>query len=610
MKKLFTASLLLLSTLIFILSTNSAAVTAVSASDWDAGRIIDDAVFTNSDAMSAAQIQAFLNAKMPKCDNAGEGTKNGRLRATYSSNNPAPFTCLKQYYENPTTHVHNIGKFKKNSSGQYIRTSNGEYVPEVPSGAISAAQIIYDAGKAHGINPQVLLVTLQKEQRLPTDDWPWNRQYEIAMGYGCPDTAPCDEEYYGFYNQVNKAAWQFRRYLDFPDRYNYAVGNRYILYNPSSSCGGTTVNIRTAATAALYNYTPYQPNQGALNNYPGTASCGAYGNRNFWFKFNEWFGSVSVSTDYAHTITSAKLFLNESRTTEFTSRYVLEPGQRVYGRIMARNVGYEIWDGPSIKLGTDRPRDRNSIFSDSSWSTAGNRVAIPSEYTIEPSQIATFDFTLTAPEEPGSYMEAFQILVEGVKWMDSSEKIEYEIQVSPAMSEKDLGLNDSLVGGDQLRKGEGVLSKDRKMYLYHNPDNFVEIYINFGSVYKIGPFGNKITDRFILQEDGNLVLYDTEGLPLWNSETNDNPGAKLMLQPDANLVLYSATSRPLWFTSTVHRPILNKYFNSSSRNSQVFFPGQTLEDIQRERRLVLQSDGNLVLYDKNNRALWHTRTAR
>ena len=206
-------------------------------------------------------------------------------------------------------------------------------------------------------------------------------------------------------------------------------------------------------------------------------------------------------------------------------------------------------------------------------------------------------------------MEAFQILVEGVKWMDSSEKIEYEIQVSPAMSEKDLGLNDSLVGGDQLRKGEGVLSKDRKMYLYHNPDNFVEIYINFGSVYKIGPFGNKITDRFILQEDGNLVLYDTEGLPLWNSETNDNPGAKLMLQPDANLVLYSATSRPLWFTSTVHRPILNKYFNSSSRNSQVFFPGQTLEDIQRERRLVLQSDGNLVLYDKNNRALWHTRTA-
>jgi hypothetical protein len=41
---------------------------AVSAGDWKPGRIIDDAVFFNKNAMSVGQIQDFLNAKVPNCD--------------------------------------------------------------------------------------------------------------------------------------------------------------------------------------------------------------------------------------------------------------------------------------------------------------------------------------------------------------------------------------------------------------------------------------------------------------------------------------------------------------------------------------------------------------
>ncbi len=47
------------------------------------------------------------------------------------------------------------------------------------------------------------------------------------------------------------------------------------------------------APAALYTYTPYQPNQGALNNLYGEAPCGAYGNRNFWRTFTDWFGPTT-----------------------------------------------------------------------------------------------------------------------------------------------------------------------------------------------------------------------------------------------------------------------------------------------------------------------------
>ena len=44
---------------------------AVTASDWRAGDIVDDFVFTNSDDMTVADIQAFLNSVNPNCDTYG-----------------------------------------------------------------------------------------------------------------------------------------------------------------------------------------------------------------------------------------------------------------------------------------------------------------------------------------------------------------------------------------------------------------------------------------------------------------------------------------------------------------------------------------------------------
>jgi len=248
---------------------------AVSGSDWRVGRIIDDGIFYNKDSMNVSQIQQFLNAKVPVCDTQGSQPYAGTTRKAYSASKgvSTPFICLKDYQENPSTHQNNLGG-------------------SVPAGAISAAQIIWNAGQQYGINPQVLIVMLQKEQALVQDDWPWPIQYQGAMGYGCPDTAACDSQYYGFYNQVMNAARQFRLYANNPTRYNFAPGNgNNIQFNPNGGCGSTSVTIENQATASLYNYTPYQPNQAALNNLYGTGDvCSAYGNRNFWRMFNDWFG--------------------------------------------------------------------------------------------------------------------------------------------------------------------------------------------------------------------------------------------------------------------------------------------------------------------------------
>ncbi len=58
----------------------------------------------------------------------------------------------------------------------------------------------------------------------------------------------------------------------------------------------SNVNIVNLATAALYDYTPYQPNAAALAAGYGTGdSCSSYGNRNFYLYFNDWFGTTIVA---------------------------------------------------------------------------------------------------------------------------------------------------------------------------------------------------------------------------------------------------------------------------------------------------------------------------
>lgn len=275
--------LALATALLFALSASFASVPAsqaVTGADFRAGRIIDDSIFYNKSAMTVSQIQQFLDSKVPNCDR--NGTKpseyGGGTRAQYGAAHgaPAPYTCVKDYYENTSTKENNL-------EGRPI-----------PSDAKSAAQIIWDAAQEFSINPQVLIVLLQKEQALILDEWPFPVQYRSATGQGCPDTAPCDSQYYGFYNQVRGSARQFRLYANNPGNYNHLPGqNNSVRWSPDASCGSGTVFIENQATASLYNYTPYQPNQAALNNLYGTGDgCSAYGNRNFWRIFNDWFGTT------------------------------------------------------------------------------------------------------------------------------------------------------------------------------------------------------------------------------------------------------------------------------------------------------------------------------
>jgi hypothetical protein len=255
--------------------------------DFDAGNIISDSIFYNKDTMTVSQIQAFLDALMPTCDTWGTKTSTSNssmTRAQYAASVgwPAPpYVCINKYHENISTGTTSF----ENGGGSF-------------AGGTSAAQIIYNASQAYGINPQVMLVLLKKESAGPltSDDWPFKSQYKYAMGYACPDSgdnysANCASDKAGFYKQMDLAAWQLKYYKDHPNDYRYKVGWNDIQYSPDPACGTKRVNVQNVATLSLYIYTPYTPNDAALANYPGTAHCGAYGNRNFYQFFKEWFGN-------------------------------------------------------------------------------------------------------------------------------------------------------------------------------------------------------------------------------------------------------------------------------------------------------------------------------
>lgn len=300
---------------------------AADLSAFDPGLIITDDLFFDGDAMSTTAVQAFMEAKAPSCISGGG------------------YTCIADYTASTNARTANI-----NCSATTAKTGQ------------SAATIITMVARACDVSPKVILVTLQKEQGLITAGPKSSSAYRIAMGYGCPDTSACDTKYYGFFNQVYSAAWQFQQYAH-STSYNYEPGRiNTIYYNPNHGCGSVSVYIRNQATAGLYNYTPYVPNSAALAAGYGLGdSCSSYGNRNFFNYYSDWFGNPANALKNASFQNKADYWKSGSNgSVEYTSysdstkaqsgsRYV-NVVTTVAGRRFQQSIGKnpstgQVWEG-------------------------------------------------------------------------------------------------------------------------------------------------------------------------------------------------------------------------------------------------------------------------
>lgn len=199
-------------------------------------RIITDDAFVDGFDVTTREIQQFLEKKGENCE--------GDL-------------CLKNYQD--------------------------------PDTDTSAARVIREASNEFGIDPRVIVVTLQKENSLITEEEPEEWQYRTAMGYGCPEGEDCEADFFGFSNQVNLAtnllrAGYDRACGDFISHWKWQMNPQWTAGNVVEVDGRPTY-IGNCATASLYNYTPHRVDSAwrhVDNQY-------FYGNYNFVTYMQRWF---------------------------------------------------------------------------------------------------------------------------------------------------------------------------------------------------------------------------------------------------------------------------------------------------------------------------------
>lgn len=178
------------------------------------------------------------------------------------------------------------------------------------SRAESYGQQIYDAATQSGLNPQFLIVQIQKESSLIEDPNPSQRRIDYALFYGCPDNGPCNPAFQGFGAQVTHAAAIFRTYLtDLATKgrtiSGWAVGVPKRAGAPRNKANQNDshwellngqpvfVTPTNAATAAMYTYNPWVGG----HDQPGKGYIGA--NYNFTLIWDRYFNNTRVYPDGA-----------------------------------------------------------------------------------------------------------------------------------------------------------------------------------------------------------------------------------------------------------------------------------------------------------------------
>jgi subtilase family serine protease len=182
-------------------------------------------------------------------------------------------------------------------------------------------------------------------------------------------------------------------------------------------------------------------------------------------------------------------------------------------------------------------------------------------------------------------------------------------------------------------KYELIMQYDGNLVLYNRTTNV--------AVWNTGTNANTVVGNYaVFQTDGNFVVYNTSGKALWASGTNTTYSQYLLVQDDGNMVIYeslvpvfdTATNTTNWgcAPSGCGSAIWNE--GVSIKNGQSFTSpnGSNLLIMQADGNLVLyrqgvakwssvtagntgayaimQTDGNLVVYSSTNKPLWNSKT--
>jgi hypothetical protein len=431
-----------------------------------------------------------------------------------------------------------------------------------------------------------------------------------------------------------------------------------VFYDGLATIDGTSVHMDTGATAALYVYTPHF--------------------QSFTSIFTNYFGSPYDV--YSWSVVSQYSYTDASKTTPVDSTK-LAPGQKIYVGFVAKNTGDTTWSNSGSRpthAATTNPQDRNSSFCDVTWLSC-NRPANMTESSVAPGQNGTFEFWYKYGQT-GTYNEHFSLVIEGYRWLNDPGLYFYTVAQPPIYSWSIAGQDSytdqtkttpvdssNMVIGQRIylviaAKNTGNVSWTNSgtnpVHLgTSNPldrnSNFCDstwLSCNRPAVMNeasVAP-GGTATFSFWYQANQNgtfkeyflpvvegaawmnstglnyytVVHFSTSGtsstlganqaLTAGQSITSSNGNYKLVMQSDGNLVLYSI-NRALWASNTAGKPATKVVMQGDgnlviydAQNKAYWASGTAGKGTS---TLAMQSDGNLVIYDNNNRPTWASNTS-
>jgi hypothetical protein len=186
----------------------------------------------------------------------------------------------------------------------------------------------------------------------------------------------------------------------------------------------------------------------------------------------------------------------------------------------------------------------------------------------------------------------------------------------PSASPTPNGAGNVFIGTDQLTSG-GILypnrfilsSDDRFLLILQGDGNLVEYGLGYQVIWSSNTSGRSVAYATLQASDGNFVLYSPSGSSVWSTGTAGQGATKAVIQSDGAFALVNSSGTQVWSNGHGGQSSgLTAVGSNQLAAGGNLYPGQYLQSSDKRFSLVMQSDGNLVLYGPAFQYLWASST--
>lgn len=168
---------------------------------------------------------------------------------------------------------------------------------------------------------------------------------------------------------------------------------------------------------------------------------------------------------------------------------------------------------------------------------------------------------------------------------------------------------DKLTAGQSMYAGQYIVSGNVQHVLMMQSDGNLVLYHNKSAVWS-SHTANIGANRVVMQSDGNLVIYTSGGSAVWSSRTSGKGSSYAVMQADGNFVVYTSTGSATWQSDTGgHGTYVNSGVDRLNNNTTTIISNSYLRSADKRYALLLQPDGNVVLFSAGYHVLWTSHTS-